>query len=156
MKYATSAFLVLSILWVLNSGQFVPLLLCFGLLSVMLVVYLARRMSIVDEESLPVHLGRGLPAYYAWLAWKIVQGSVDVALRAWKGKRAVTPRMQVVPARQKTGLGQVLYANSMTLTPGTVAVDLTDEGILVHALTAESLAEVMAGEMEQRVSKLEG
>jgi len=65
--------------------------------------------------------------------------------------------MVKVKASQKTHLGMVAYANSITLTPGTVSVDLREDGeITVHALTLEAAEDLQAGVMDRRVVRLEG
>ena len=57
---------------------------------------------------------------------------------------------------QKSDLGLVIYANSITLTPGTVSVDVEPGEILVHALSRDAARELEIGEMDRRVSKVEG
>ena len=61
-----------------------------------------------------------------------------------------------VRALQKTPLGQTIFANSITLTPGTLSLEVEDGSVLVHALTAESAAGVLEGSMNRRVARLEG
>jgi multicomponent Na+:H+ antiporter subunit E len=67
----------------------------------------------------------------------------------------ISPHLITVRTSQKTAVGQVIYANSITLTPGTISLDVRDDTILVHALTSDSAAGVEAGEMDRRVSRLE-
>ena len=64
-------------------------------------------------------------------------------------------RIDSVKSTQKTDLGRVIFANSITLTPGTVSVDMLDDQIVVHALTDEAAAEDASGEMNRRVTDLE-
>ena len=59
-------------------------------------------------------------------------------------------------AMQRTDLGRVLFANSITVTPGTVSVDLDRDVITVHALTREAAEGVKSGEMNRRVRDVEG
>ena len=61
-----------------------------------------------------------------------------------------------VPASQKTAAGITTYANSITLTPGTVTMDIDDKGFIVHALTEEMADGVRSGDMDKRVSVVEG
>ena len=67
----------------------------------------------------------------------------------------ISPRIIRVRASQQTELAQVIYANSITLTPGTVSVDLRDGEVLVHALHAEAAEGVESGEMDRRCTALE-
>lgn len=155
MRYTLSLFAVLAFIWLSNSGHYTPLLLGFGLLSIGLVILLARRMQLVDRESQPLHLSLALPGYYWWLFRKIVRSNLEVAAVVWRGNTSI----QAASARIKTGLqtdlGKVLYANSITLTPGTVAVEVENNEIVVHALDTRGLEDLRGGEMERRVRALE-
>lgn len=155
MRYTLCLFAVLAFIWLANSGHYTPLLLVFGFLSVVFVILIVRRMGVVDRESQPLHLMSGLPGYYWWLFTKIVRSNIQVAACAWRGKGAISPCSARLPTSLRSDLGRVLYANSITLTPGTVAVDLEGDEVVVHALTREGLAELQTGEMERKVKALE-
>jgi multicomponent Na+:H+ antiporter subunit E len=58
-------------------------------------------------------------------------------------------------ASQQTELCQAIYANSITLTPGTVTIDLKDGSLLVHALREEAAIDLLQGEMDARVVRVE-
>lgn len=155
MKHTLSVFVLLVLIWVANSGFFTSLLLSLGLLSVIFVVWLSHRMDVVDEEAQPIHMTVRLPGYFLWLMYKVVQANIDVVSHVWRPQLAITPGTARLPASQQTDMGRVIYANSITLTPGTVALDVTEEEITVHALTREGLEELQTGEMDRRVSRLE-
>lgn len=154
MRYIISLFLVLSAFWLLNSGHYEALMLCFGFLSVVLVVYISWRMDVVDRESQPLRLMIFLPGYWLWLIKEIVWSNFDVVYRVWAGNASISPSWFDVKASQRTDLGKVIYANSITLTPGTLSVDLDDNEITVHALTRKAAEGVQSGEMDRRVSRL--
>jgi multicomponent Na+:H+ antiporter subunit E len=147
----------LAILWLLLSGHFSdPLLLGLGALSVLLVVSIAHRKEVSDPEGHPVHLtARGL-LYWPWLLKEIVLANIDVAKAILRTPMAIAPTVFTVTGSQKSELGLVVYANSITLTPGTVTIDLTDNKLTVHALTKAGLEGVESGEMDRRVAWLEG
>jgi len=155
VKYSLSLFVVLAMLWVFNSGIHTPLLLGLGLVSVLFVVWIAHAMDVVDHESQPVNLTWKMPGFYLWLALKIIVANIDVVKRVWRGNNAITPCGAILPMTQATDMGRVIYANSLTLTPATVAMDVTAEGVLVHALTREAMDELIEGEMGRRVVGLE-
>ncbi len=156
MVHAISLGLTLFITWLLLSGYFVPLLISFGILSVILVVFIAHRMDVVDRESHPVHLTFVLPGYWLWLLKEIVLSSIDVTRRILAPKLRITPTLIRVKATQQSDLGKVIYANSITLTPGTVTLDMDGDVLLVHALSREGAASLEEGEMDRRVTRLEG
>ena len=156
MKYSFVLTLVLIGVWLLWSGHYSPLMICFGVISCLLVVILSHRMRIVDAEGAPVHLGiRPFIFYAPWLLKEIVVANVDVARRILHPRLPIRPTVVSVTAGQKGDLGRVIYANSITLTPGTVSVAMKGDRITVHALSYEGAAEDMSGDMNRRVSKLE-
>ncbi len=157
MRYAFSLGFVLFGVWLLWSGHFKdPLLLGLGVVSCALVVAIALRMDTVDHEGHPMHLVGRAVVYWPWLLWAIIKANIDVALRILSPRLPISPTMVEVQTSQKSALGQVIYANSITLTPGTVSVDLTDDMIIVHALSRESAEALMDGEMDRRVTVMEG
>ena len=156
MRHALALSILLSAFWLVNSGHYTPLLLTFMLASVASIVALSHYMDMVDGEAQPLNITFTLPIYLLWLAKEVVLANVAVAKCVWQGKKAISPRTMVVTASQKSDLGIVIYANSITLTPGTVSIDLEDNKILVHALNEESAAGLMTGEMDRRVCKVEG
>jgi multicomponent Na+:H+ antiporter subunit E len=156
MRHALALSILLSAFWLVNSGHYTPLLLTFMLASVASIVALSHYMDMVDGEAQPLNITFTLPIYLLWLAKEVVLANVVVAKCVWRGKKAISPRTMVVTASQKSDLGIVIYANSITLTPGTVSIDLEDNKILVHALNEESAAGLLTGEMDRRVCKVEG
>ena len=158
MRYTLCLFAVLAFIWLTNSGFYTPLILTFGLVSILFVILIARRMKVVDGESLPLELWATLPGYYLWLLRKIIASNLEVAACVWGGlfsrKAAISPCSERIPTNLRTDLGRVLYANSITLTPGTVAVDIDSHSVLVHALTRSGLDDLKQGEMEKRVVAL--
>lgn len=147
----------LAALWLLLSGYWQdPVLLCLGLVSVLAVVGLARRLHLLDREGVPIHLLPRLFAYLPWLLWQIVLSNLRVARLILSPGLPISPTLAVVRTSQRSELGQVIYANSITLTPGTISVDVDGDGILVHALERDGVDGLEDGEMDRRVTALEG
>lgn len=151
-------FVALCAAWMLWSGYFKPLLLGLGLVSVMACVYLAMRMRRTDGEgpgfSIVDHILQ-LATYWPWLLVEIAKSNIDVAKIVLAPKIDVDPVMIRVKASQESGLGKVIYGNSITLTPGTITVDMEGDQIIVHALTQAGAEGVREGEMDRRVTALE-
>jgi multicomponent Na+:H+ antiporter subunit E len=137
------------------SGHYTPLLLLFGVLSCGAVVTIARRMGIVDQEGVPVELPLRALLYLPWLLWEIVKSNVDIARRILTPSLPVNPRLIKIKAGQRTDIGRVIYANSITLTPGTVTVGVEGDELTIHALTKEAADALETGEMNRRVTRLE-
>lgn len=146
---------LLAAFWLVLSGHFTPLLLALGALSVVLVVAIIRRMDVIDHESLPFHLRLRTSRYCVWLAGKILQSALAVARQVWSPRRTPRPAVDAVPTGDLPELSQVIYANSITLTPGTLSLSVGDEGIEVHGLQESDVAELQAGGMLGRVRRLE-
>jgi multicomponent Na+:H+ antiporter subunit E len=112
-------------------------------------------MDVVDQESQPVEMSTRLPVYWAWLALKVVKSNLDVTRRIWTPGKSISPTVVRLKLSQQTALGKVIYANSITLTPGTVTLAIEDDEILVHALTRADAAALETGEMDRQVRELE-
>ena len=156
MTRAVSLGTFLAILWLLLSGYFdKPILLAMGAVSVLLVVFIARRMDVVDHEGHPVHLSaRGL-LYWPWLLKEIIKSSINVSSVILHRNMPICPSVFTVRATQKSELGRVIFANSITLTPGTVTIGLDGDLLTVHALTTEAASGWEESEMNKRVTALE-
>ncbi|MBT4043486.1 MAG: Na+/H+ antiporter subunit E [Rhodospirillaceae bacterium] len=148
--------LALAACWLLLSGYFHILLLSLGAVSVAFCVWIAVRMDLIDHEGVPMHITLAGLRYVPWLMWEIVKANIDVAKRVISPSLPIAPSLFDAPSSQKSDLGQVLYANSITLTPGTVSVDLNPGVIQVHALHDGAAEGVLDGEMDRRVSAVEG
>lgn len=156
MKHAVATYLLLYVAWLGWSGHTEPLLLVFGALSCLVALGLSLRMKIVDRESHPYHLGLRPLRYLPWLLKEIVKANLAVARIILDPKLPINPHLIRVHPSQKTPVGQVSYANSITLTPGTITLDVRDGTILVHALTEKAAAGLAGGEMDRRVTRMEG
>jgi len=138
--------------WLLLSGFFEPFLLSLGVLSCIIVVLIANRMDMIDHEGVPIHLGWRILTYWFWLAVEIVKASLDVSRRIIDPKLPIHPLLIRVKASQASELGQVIFANSITLTPGTVSMQVGGGEILVHAIAKEMADDLEGGEMDRRVT----
>lgn len=148
--------LTLFAFWLLLSGIYEPLLLSLGVVSSLFVAGIAHRMDVVDHEGFPIHIGPKGITYWPWLIWEIIKANIDVALIIIKPDLEISPIMFRAEASQKTEVGQVIYANSITLTPGTVTVGVNEGTVDVHALTIGAADEVISGRMDRRACQMEG
>lgn len=156
MKHLASLFLFLALLWLLLSGKLEFLPIALGVVSCLFVVYTAKRMDVVDHEGHPLHIRFGrLLFYWGWLFKEIAKSNWAVARCILDPKLPISPMLLRVRADQLSDLGKVIYANSITLTPGTVSINVDHSAIEVHALTREGAAALEQGEMARRVMALE-
>lgn len=151
--------IVLFGIWLLWSGHYSfdhTLVFVLGVVSCVAVVAIAVRMGIADEEGHPLHLiGRAL-IYGLWLLWAIFKANIDVTLRVLHPRLPISPTLVQVRTSQKSDLGRVIYANSITLTPGTVSVETEADTITVHAIARDVAEDLETGEMDRRVTSVEG
>ena len=155
MLHAISWFLFLFGIWLALSGHFEAFLLVAGAVCSAIAVAIIIRMDASDRAAYRARLNWRLPLYWVWLAWQVVKANLDVARRVLSPSLPIDPVLERIPSSQTTDIGRVIYANSITLTPGTVSTDVGDGTIEVHALTRRGLEELRAGEMDSRVTRLE-
>ena len=142
------------VIWLLLSGHYDPLLLTLGVLSCITCLYVTWKAKFIDEEGLPLHLLIRLPIYTVWLFKEIIKANIDTAKIIIFNNP--DPQNFRVKSSQKTEAGRVTYANSITLTPGTVTTELDGDVLEVHALSSDMADDVKSGVMDKKVSWLEG
>lgn len=142
------------VIWLLLSGHYDPLLLTLGVLSCITCLYVTWKAKFIDEEGLPLHLLIRLPIYTVWLFKEIIKANIDTAKIIILNNP--DPQNFRVKSSQKTEAGKVTYANSITLTPGTVTTELDGDVLEVHALSSDMADDVKSGAMDRKVSWLEG
>jgi multicomponent Na+:H+ antiporter subunit E len=148
---------VLFAFWLALSGHYTPLLLSFGVGSCVLVVYLAKRMELIDAEGVPFHVvGRFFLLYLPWLMKEVLVANVEVAKVILSPTLNISPRMVVFHGAQKTDLGRAIYANSITLTPGTITTGVEGNEYQIHALRAADLETDEEQQMDARCCRVEG
>lgn len=131
-------------------------MLFFGLGSCLLVAYIVSGLKIVDSDERPMLIFARMIGYVPWLTKEIIKSNIDVAKRIWQPQMPISPTIVTVNASQRTALGLVIHANSITLTPGTLSIDVEPGLIEVHALSSDSIPDLESGDMDGRVSRLEG
>jgi len=142
--------------WLLLSGMPQPFLLGAGAAAAVGVALLAVRMELADREGHPLHLALAAAAYWPWLVKEICKSGWQVSRIILHPRLPISPTLVRVRPSQKTIVGLVTHANSITLTPGTVTVELERGEFLVHALTREGASGVLDSEMDRRVARMEG
>jgi multicomponent Na+:H+ antiporter subunit E len=146
--------LLLIAAWVLWSGYLKPLLLGLGALSCLLTIWIVRRMGYFDDETFAFHYDWRLLGFWAWLGGEVVKSSIEVAQVVLRRRIDVEPQVVDIDGSSLGPLDQALLGNSITLTPGTLTLDVHKGRLLVHALTPDGAAALQRGEMQRRVSAL--
>ncbi len=152
MPRALVVFAVLLSTWLLWSGVYEPLTIGLGVASCAFVAWFTTRLEPGPQPKTDMGFWFRLLLYVPWLLKEIVIANLQVARVICSPSMPISPQMLRVPCGPKTPLGQTLYANSITLTPGTITLDLRDDTVLVHALSKGS----SQGEMDRRCRHVEG
>ncbi len=123
-------------------------------------------VTLVSAWTAPLFFGRSsmgrgaarlirLALYAPWLLWQILAANVDVLLRV-VGIRPIHPQIVSFRPDLQSEFGKVAMANSITLTPGTVTIELADDEFIVHAIAPASADLLRTGAMEERIRAVEG
>lgn len=140
--------------WLALSGHYTPFLLAMGVLSCALCVFVTMRMGLIDAETVPTQLRLTLFLYWGWLVVEIIKSNWAMTRIILSRKLDLGQQFVLVPTSQTTDMGRVIFANSITLTPGTVTVETAAHALLVHAV-APAFVPSMA-DMDRRVTTIEG
>lgn len=153
--------LTLFAFWAVLSGKFDVLHLGLGAVSAVAVAVVTMRIYALEPWIGPRgrHPFAAFPwvraaRYLPWLFWQIAVASFQVAAIVLRPKMPIEPRMFRFHYPLPDTLARATLANSITLTPGTVTIDVLGDEYLVHALTNESakaLEEDSPSDMKSRV-----
>lgn len=146
---------VLAGFWLVLSGHYTVLLVSLGALSVAVVVFVELRAGLDAPVTPPVRVWPKIPGFAIWLAAEIIRSSVSVCRDAWSPTRDVRPVVGITPASDLSELTRVIYAHSITVTPGTLAMRWEEGDIRVHSLQERDLESLRSGRMLERVRRLE-
>ena len=141
--------------WLLLSGHYSPLLIGLGAVSCGLSLWLSRRLGADPDWPVLARMVPGLAGYLPWLVLAVVKSNLDLCRRIWHPALPIQPQVLRVQSSQETGLGITAFANSITLTPGTLSLEVLPGEIEVHALSDVSARDLASGEMNRRVRALE-
>jgi len=145
-------FIMLFALWFVLSSYLKSLLLFFGLISVVFVLWMSARSKSLNYDVLPIKLLIKLPIYWLWLIKEIIKSGITTTKVIWKGN--YNPELIKVKSSQKNDTGKANYANAITLTPGTVTIEIDKDTFLVHALSKELSDDLQSGEMDKFITGL--
>ncbi len=159
MPYRYLLIIGLSIFWLLLSGYWTnPLILALGAASVALATWLAMRIEkkyAFKDKGVSVIMRQH--TFWPWLFAEIVKSNIAVLKCIWMPKSyPISPIIRQLKMQPETRISRTLYANSITLTPGTVSIEVREDEILVYALLEDAMKDLEGGDMGLRVRKLEG
>ncbi|MEO0327092.1 MAG: Na+/H+ antiporter subunit E [Pseudomonadota bacterium] len=147
----------LAVLWLLMSGIYdKTLILIFGVISVATAIWLGRRMDMADGSRLEYPIGVFATLnYLVWLMGEIAKSNWEVSKLILTSSEPMHQKLFNVPFTQKSDLAQVVFANSITLTPGTITVETEENCFLVHAVNFSDGDMEALEDMDAHVSAIE-
>jgi len=148
------ASLVLFSLWLLLSGHYGPLLLSLGAASCVFVAWVSEKLGLFRNDYSTLKINLRLPTFLPWFFMEVIKSNIDVCRRILHPKLPISPSIITLDATEHSDLATAVYANCITLTPGTYSLDLDSNTIEVHTLSKEFADDLQAGEMGRRISAL--
>ena len=153
MAYFLALVLALAGFWLSMSGHNEPLILALGGVSVILSCIQAYRLDIIDREGAPYVRLVGFLFYFPWLAKEIVKANWTVIRACLKADLDIAPALVKVKTVCRSDLAKVTFANSITLTPGTITVEIEGDKLLVHGLYEQDSQPEAFVEMDRRSAR---
>lgn len=150
---AVALLLLLAAAWLFWSGIYKPLLLWLGAFSCLLSVYIAYRVGFFERAS-GLHVLPKMPRFSLWLLIEVVKSSLEVFRIVIDPKLPISPTVVYLDAEPKGPVGQVILSNAITLTPGTVTLDVYRNRVTVHCLTLEGAEALQGGDANRRIAAL--
>lgn len=146
---------ILFLFWMLLSGKFDAFHLTLGAICCVLVSYLFHDLLFANVRvgDMRIVAGRFI-RYIPWLLLQIMLSNIHVASLVLRRKMPIDPQVVKFKTKLETDISYVALANSITLTPGTITMDIKDGVFYVHALSRKVAEDLKAGEMEDRVAHI--
>lgn len=152
--FAPITWAVLLGLWVALSGKLDLFHLGAGVVTVIFINWQQTALTPLRKEDDPGFAALRIILYVPWLLWQMLLASIYVAGVILRDPKGIDPSMIAFTSRQPSLVHRVILANSITLTPGTLTVDLKGDRYLVHALTRRTADEVLEGKLARKVARL--
>jgi multicomponent Na+:H+ antiporter subunit E len=150
-------FVILFLNWLIWSGHFDAWHLSLGVISCSLVTYISHDLLFRREKFQKKDIREVVRfvKYIPWLLYQIILANVHVAKVALNPMMPIQPSLITFRVRLKKGISLLTFGNSITLTPGTITVDIRGgEYYVVHALDRKVADDLLTGEMEDRVAHI--
>ena len=156
MKNVVLSFAILFGTWLLLSGVYKSLIIAFGLFSVVLTIYFVKRMDKIDGYQVVFDIRFfKFVGYFIWLLGEIAKSNIQVIKTILQGDNNINQKMFYKKTTQSSDIGKVIFANSITLTPGTISVSIEGDDILVHSLNFKDTDLDDLSEMDKRITNIE-
>jgi multicomponent Na+:H+ antiporter subunit E len=152
-----ATFVILLALWLVLSGHYDTFHITLGLTCCGLVAFFSHDLLFpVFKWSRTFAVFFRFMAYLPWLFYQIILANLHVARMVLHPRMPIDPRIIEFDSKLESNLAFTTLGNSITLTPGTITVDIVDGKYFVHALTNKVADDLLSGDMENRVASVYG
>lgn len=146
-------FLSLFAIWVVLSGILTTPFLILGV-CVCLAVTVIYKFIYRNEIKEVLVIGFRAIKYFIWLVKEIAKASMEISLRMWQLEPEIYPSTEWVETGLTNEIAITIFANSITLTPGTVTIGTKGTSLHVHSLTGCGVPELEKGGMLERIKQV--
>lgn len=154
---------VLFAFWMILSGRTEVKFIVYGVLTSVVTAWITYPLLLIpNKDGSRKYFIFGISIlkfikYALWLLWQLVLANIDVARATTNQNLEIDPKVVRFYFRTENPMAEVVLADSITLTPGTVTLNVTDDGLFeIHALTVGAAAGVLDGSMQKKVAELFG
>jgi multicomponent Na+:H+ antiporter subunit E len=152
-----ATFTLLFAFWVFLSGFFDLFHLSLGVICSAIVAFASHDLIFTETNLQKRHItGKNFVLYLPWLIYQIYLANVHVVYLVWHPRMPIDPKIISFKTKWKGDLVLVTMANSITLTPGTITLNIRDGEYFVHALSKKVADDLLGGEMQDRVGRIYG
>jgi len=148
--YFIGLLIVITALWLGLSGLYKTLMLSLMVVSLVLTMILAVRLKVIDREGVPYGRLPQFMIYWVWLVIEIFKANWSVIKAVLSADLKINPALVKVKTQCESDLAKTVFANSITLTPGTVTIAIEGGNMLVHALDEDDAGPGAFDEMDRR------
>lgn len=154
MRREIVIFLILYLLWIVLSGMFDVFHLSLGFISCFIVTFMSRDLIFRSEKISKNHLKHAIRfiLYVPWLLYQILLSNIHVAYLVLHPKTIIDPALVSYKSKLKDDISKVVFANSITLTPGTITIDIVNDTFIIHCISKKVADDLFSGEMENRIA----
>jgi len=126
-------FVLLALAWLLITSSFEPGEVLAGVVVVLVVVLATgRHRQVYGGIRLSFRAVLYTPLYLMVFLWQLIKSNLDVARRVVSPSLPIRPGIVCAKTQLKSSIGKLILANSITLTPGTLTLDIEDDTLLIH------------------------
>lgn len=155
---AALLFISLLVFWLILAARFDWTTIIVGFFVSLLIVFYNVDLIFNNQEAttLTYRTMKALIVLVFVLVWNIIKANFQVAKIVLSPKMPIHPGFRTIRQPLKQEVNQALFGNAITLTPGTLTIDMDQDEIVIHGLRVEHIQKLQGSRMEKAFIRLEG